>query len=270
MLHSQRLVLVPALAVAFAGLSVTGAQADTQPLSDGAVTALAVTSCQLDPLAPLTLEQMSPVVLAEVDVEVVPGEISAHLVRAEVLTSAGDVQQCTFGVLHRDAQLRQVQHLGTASLALVDTLGGTSYAVDTDIELGNMGKSSPIDPTTEVSLGGFLTPLESAVEDPTYAISVDRKSIEVVQIAPDRAVKDRAGKLLKVQLKAAAKLERKLLKAAKGKGSAKKVAAAERAYAKRVAAAQAAYDRATSPKTVSRPVAVNHTVTGTVSVNPAG
>jgi hypothetical protein len=256
--------------VAFAGLCVTGAQADTEPLAEDAVNALAVTSCQLDPLVPLSLEEMSPVVLAEVDVEVVPGEISVHLVRAEVLTSAGDVQQCTFGVLHRDAQLKQVQHVGTASLALVDTLSGTSYGVDTEIELGNMGKGSAIDPTAEVSLGGFLTPLENAVEDPTYAISLDRKSIEVVQIASNRAVKDRAGKLLKVQLKAAAKLEKKQLKAAKSKGSAKKVAAAERAYAKRVAAAQAAYDRAIGPKTVSRPVAVNHMVTGTVSVNPAG
>lgn len=264
MFHTKRLVLAPVIAVAFAGLTATGAQADTEPLSEDAVNALAVASCQLDPLAPVTLEEMSPFVLAEVDVEVVPGEISAHVVTAEVLTSAGDVQQCTFGVLHRDTQLKQVQHVGTASLALVDTLGGTSYGVDTEIELGNMGKSSPIDPTTEVSLGGFLTPLESVVEDPTYAISLDRKSLQVVQVAPHKSQEAAAARLLKAQTKAADQLLKKQTKAAKGKNAAKVLAAAQRTHDKRIATAQAQYDRAVAPKSVTRPVSENYTVTGSV------
>lgn len=265
MIHTKRLVLAPALAVAFACLAVTGAQADSAPLSEEAVNALAVSSCQLDPLVPLTLEEMSPVVLAEVDVEVVPGEISAHLVRAEVLTSAGDVQQCTFGVLHRDAQLKQVQHVGTASLSLVDTPSGTSYGVDTEVELGNMGMSSPIDPTTEVDLGGFLTPLENAVEDPTYVISLDRKSLQVVQVAVARSQEAAAAKLLKSETKAATRLFKKQAKAAKGKHADKVLAAAQRTYDKRIAVAQAKYVRATTPKSVTRPVSVNHTVTGSVA-----
>lgn len=266
MIHTKRLVLAPALAVAIAGFAVSGAQADTEPLAEEAVTALAVASCQLDPLVPLSAEEMSPFVLAEADVEVVPGEISAHVVTAEVLTSAGDVQQCTFGVLHRDAQLKQVQHLGTASLALVDTLAGTSYGVDTEIELGNMGSSSPIDPTTEVSLGGFLTPLENAVEDPTYAISVDRKSLQVVQVGASKSLEAAAARLLKAQTKAADQLLKKQTKAAKGKNAAKVLAAAQRTHDKRIAVAQARYDRAVAPRSITRPVSENYTVTGSVGL----
>lgn len=265
MIHLKRLALAPALAVTFVGLPLGGAQATTDPLATDAVGALAVASCQLDPLAPLTLEQLSPVVLGEADVEVVPGEITAHILRAAVSTSAGDTRQCTFGVLHRDAQLKQVQHLGTASLSLADALGGTVATVATGIELGNMGNGSPIDPTTEVGLGGFLTPLPEAVQDPTYTISLDRKSIQVVQIAVGRAEKDAAGRMLKAQVKAAAQLERKQVKAAKRKHSAKAVAAAQRAHDKRVAVARARYDRAIAPKTVSRPVRQHFTVTGSVS-----
>jgi hypothetical protein len=266
MIHTLRLAVAPALAVAFAGMSLSAAHADTQPLSPDAIDALAVANCQLDPLTPLTLEEMSPVVTAEADVEVVPGEISAHIVRAEVLTSLGDVQQCTFGVLHRDAQLKQVVHEGTASLALVDTTGETSYGVETAIELGNMGKSSPIDPTTEVDLGGLLTPLENATEDPTYVISIDRLALEVVQIAAHRSQVKAAARQLKAQTKAADRQLLKQAKAAKRKHAAKALVAAQRAHDKRIAAAQVRYERATGPKSVTRPVSHNFTVTGSVAV----
>ena len=266
MILSKRLAVAPALAVAFAGMSLSSAHAGTEPLSLDAIDALAVANCQLDPLTPLTLAEMSPLVTAESDVEVVPGEISAHIFRAEVLTSLGDVQQCTFGVLHRDAQLKQVVHEGTASLALVDPVGETSYGVDTAVELGNMGKNSPIDPTTEVDLGGFLTPLENATEDPTYAISIDRKALEVVQIAAHKSQVKAATRLLKAQTKAANQLLKKQAKAAKRKHAAKALAAAKRAHDKRITAAQARYERATGPKLLTRPVGHNFTVTGTVAV----
>jgi len=261
-----RLTIVPALAVAISGLTLSAAHATTDPLSTEAIDALAVASCQVDPLAPLTAEEMSPVVVAQADVEVVAGEITAHVFRAQVATSEGDVQECTFGVLHRDAQLAQVQHVGLATLARGDVDAGTAQSVDTEVELGNMGKGSPVDPTTEVSLGGFLTPLDST-DDPTYTISLSRKAIETVQIAVHRAEKDAAGKLLQREVKAAAQLEKKQLKAAKAKHSEKAAAAAKRAYDKRVAAAQAAYQRATTPKTVTRPVSKPYSVSGALSVS---
>jgi hypothetical protein len=266
MILTKRLSLVPAAVLALAGLTIAPADATADPLAGDALDALVVSSCQSDPTTPLTLEELNPVVLAEADVDVVPGEITAHLVRAEVNTVLGDVEECTFGVLHRDAQLKQVKHVGTASLALVDTVGGTSYGVDTEIDLGNMGNSSPVDPTTEVSLGGFLTPLENVTEDPTYVIALDRISIEVVQIAVHRAQKDAAARLLKSREKAAAKLLKKQLKASKSKHADKVAAAAQRAYDKRIAAAEAAYKRATEPKTVSRPVSHPFDVTGSLAV----
>ena len=264
MILSRRLAVSAALATAALGLTVNPAHATTEPLSADAVGTLAVASCQLDPLAPLSLEEMSPVVVGESDVEVVADEISVHVVRAQVNTSAGDVQECTFGVLHRDAQLKQVQHVGTVSLDRVDSVAGTSSGVETDIELGNMGKRSPIDPTTEVSLGGFLTPLENAVEDPSYTVTLDRKSIQEVQIAANRAEKDAAARLLKVQTKAAATLLKKQSKVAHGKHADKAQAAAQRSYERRIAAAEAAYLKAISPKTISRPVSEPFAVTGTV------
>lgn len=261
---SSRLAAVPALALAFAGLSVTDAHASTDPLSADAVNAFAVASCQLDPTTPLTLEQMAPVVVAEADVTVVPGEITAHVVRADVTTSAGDVQECTFGVLHRDALLKQVQYEGTATLALGDGAGGTVTSAVTDVDLGNMGKGR-VDPTTEVALEGFLAPTDSVVADPTYTLSVERKALEVVQIAAGRSAKDAAAELLAAQTRLAAQVQSKQLKAAKAKHSVKAVAAARRGYAARVAAAQAAYDRATAPTSVVRPVSHLVTVTGVVS-----
>lgn len=261
---SSRLAAVPALTLAFAGLSMTTAHAGTDPLSTDAVNALAVAGCQLDPTTPLTLEEMAPVVVAQADVTVVPGEVTAHVVRADVTTSAGDVQECTFGVLHRDALLKQVQYEGTATLALGDGAGGTLASAVTDLDLGNMGKGR-VDPTTEVPLEGFLVPTDSIVEDPTYTFSVDRTALEVVQIAASRSVQDAAARLLAAQTKAAATLQSKQLKAAKAKHSAKAVAAAQRGYAARVAAAQAAYHRATAPKSVVRPVSHLVTVTGSVS-----
>lgn len=264
MLITKRVVLAPALAVAFTGLAAIPAAATADPLSSEAVGVLAVASCQLDPEAPLTLEELAPVVVAESDVEVVPGEITAHIVSAEVNTVLGDVQECTFGVLHRDAQLSRVQYTGTAVLSLGDGLGGTAYEAVTEVEVGNMGRGS-IDPTTEVPLAGFVAPLESVVEDPAYAVSLDRKSIQVVQIATSRAQKDHAAKLLRATVKASAKLEKKQLKAAAHRHAGKKAAAAQKAHDKRVAAAQARYQRAIAPKTVSRPVSVNHTVTGNVT-----
>jgi hypothetical protein len=262
----ERLVVAPALAVAISGFTLTAAQATTEPLSADAVDALAVASCQLDPLTPLTAEEMSPVVLAEADVEVVPGEITAHLVRAEVNTSAGDVQECTFGVLHRDVQLKQVQHVGSATLSRVDSVSGASQSASTEFGLGNMGNGSAVDTTAEVVLGGFLTPAGQA-GDPTYTISLHRKSIEVVEIAVHRADQKAAAKLLKRQVKAAAHLEKRQLKAAKGKHSDKAVAVAKRTYDKKIAKAQAAYEKATTPKTVSRPVSQPFSVTGTLSAS---
>lgn len=267
MLILTRLAIAPALAVAISGITLTAAHATTVPLTDDAVISLAVASCQLDPLDPLTAEEMSPVVLAQADVDVVAGEISAHLYRAEVTTVAGDVQECTFGVLHRDAQLAQVQHVGDVTLARVDSVDATTQSAVTEIGLGNMGRG-PVDPTTEVPLTGFLTPLGGAGNDPTYTISLRRKAIEVVQVAVDRAQQDAAGRLLQRQLRAAAQLERKQLKAASGKHADKAVAAAKRTYDRQVAVAQAAYDRATAPKSVSRPVSRSYTVTGTLSVSP--
>ena len=264
---TKRLALAPAVAVAISGFTLTAAHATTEPLSADAVEALAVASCQLDPLAPLTAEEMTPVVVATSDVEVVPGEITAHLFRAEVTTSAGDTQECTFGVLHRDVQLKQVQHVGSATVARVDAVAGTTQSVVTEIGLGNMGNGSAIDPTTEVPLGGFLTPLEQAGTDPTYTISLHRKSIEVVQIAAHRDEVKAAAKLLKRQLKAAAQLEKKQLKAAKGKHAEKAVAVAKRVHDRKVAAAQAAFERATTPKTVSRPVSQAYSVSGSVSAS---
>lgn len=268
MLILTRLAIAPALAVAISGITLTTAHATTVPLTDDAVTSLAVASCQLDPLDALTAEQMNPVVLAQADVDVVPGEISAHLYRAEVTTVAGDAQECTFGVLHRDAQLAQVQHVGDVTLARVDSADATAQSAVTEIGLGNMGRGSAVDPTTAVPLTGFLTPLDGAGNDPTYTISLRRKAIEVVQVAVDRAHQDAAGRLLQRQLRAAAQLERKQLKAASGKHADKTVAAAKRAYNRQVAAAQVAYDRATAPKSVSRPVSRSYTVTGTLSVSP--
>jgi hypothetical protein len=263
----ERLAVAPALAVAISGLTLTAAPATTEPLPADAVEALAVASCQLDPSTPLTAEEMNPVVLAQADVEVVPGEITAHLFRAEVATSAGDTQECTFGVLHRDVQLKQVQHVGAATLARVDEVAGTTQSVSTEIGLGNMGHGSAVDPTTELSLRGFLTPLDQAGTDPTYTISLHRKSIEVVQIAAHQDEAKAAAKLLKRQLKAAAHLEKKQLKAARGKHSDKAVAVAKRVHDRKVAAAQAAYERATTPKTVSRPISRAYTVTGSVSAS---
>lgn len=265
-MNTKRLALAPVLAVALGGLTTAPALATTDPLATDAVSSLAVAGCQLDPEAPLTAEELNPVVTAEADVEVVPGEITVHVVRAEVNTSAGDVRQCTFGVLHRDALLKQVQYTGTVRVAVGDGLGGTLAESVTDVELGNMGKSSPVDPTTEVSLGGFLTALDATTEDPTYDVALERKSIQVVQIAVHRTQKDAAARLLKAQLTAADQLKKRELKAANhGKNATKRVAVAKQAYDRRVAAAQAAYTRATTPKTVSRPVAETFAVNGAVT-----
>jgi hypothetical protein len=266
-MNIMRLTSVPALAVALSGLTLTAAHASTEPLSVDSVAALAEASCQLDPLAPVAATDQNLVVVAEADVDVVPGEISAHVYRAQVTDSLGDTQECTFGVLHRDAQLAQVQHVGLATLARGDVDAGTAQSVETEIGLGNMGKGSPVDPTTEVSLGGILTPVADAVDDPTYAISLNRKSLEVVQVAVHRSQQDAAARQLKAELKAAAQLEKKQVKAAKGKHAAKAVAAAQKSYDKRVAAAQAAYQRATTPKTVTRPVSHPYTVTGSLVVS---
>ncbi|MBO9524246.1 MAG: hypothetical protein J7518_22125 [Nocardioidaceae bacterium] len=94
---------------------------------------------------------------------------------------------------------------GTATLSVGDGLGGTLAESATDIELGNMGKSSPVDPTAEVALGGLLTAIDATTEDPAYD------------------------------------------------------------YDKRIAAAEAAYRRATTPKTVSRPVSASFSVSGAVT-----
>jgi hypothetical protein len=180
MITVTRLALAPACAVLFAAMSGAPAFADTTALAPDAVNALAMANCQLDTANPVTLAQMNPVLTGEVDVSVVPGEITAHILRAQVTTSQGDVQQCTFGVLHRDSLLPRVQYHGTASLALDDSASGTSYGVTTEIELGNMGRRAPVDPTTEVNLGGFLTPVANTTSDPTFTVSVTRKSFDVV------------------------------------------------------------------------------------------
>jgi hypothetical protein len=264
-IRSRRLALVPVLALAFAG-TTTAAHATTEALSSDAVGALVVASCQVDTETPITLEELAPQVLSEADVTVVAGELTAHIVRAEVNTVLGDTQECTFGVLHRDAQLARVQYEGGITLAVGDGIGGTAYASTTEVEIGTMGLRSPVDPTTEVPLEGVLVPLDEVVEDPTYTISVERKALEVVPIAVNRTVKDAAARLLRAQLKAAAQLEAKEVRAAGHQHSAKAVAAAHRSYDRRVAAAQAAYDRATSPKSVTRPVSHLYELTGSVAL----
>ena len=262
---SKRLAAAPALAVAFAGFTLAPAHATTDALATDAIGALAVQSCQQDPATPLTLEQLAPTLVGESDVEIVPGELTAHVVRAVVNTTAvGDPAECTFGVVHREVPLSRVQYQGTATLTLDDGAGHT-YAAATDIEVGNMGKGSPVDRTAEVVLTGFLAPQAGPV-DPTYSFSVDRKAFETVPIAVNRAQHDAAAKLLKAQTKAAAQLQRKQVKAGRAKHSAKAVAAANRAYAKRLAAAQAAYDRATAPMSVTRPVSHHFSVDGSVPV----
>lgn len=263
MTHPLRLAVAPALAVVIAGAILSPARASTDALSPEEVGALAFEACQVDPTAPLTLEDLAPTVVAESDVDVIPGEITAHLVRADVNVGGGEFQECTFGVLHRDARLSRVQYQGTVSLALDD--GTTVYSADTGVEIGNMGIGSAVDPTPEVALEGFLAPLGSVVTDPTYTISLNRKAIEIVPIAVNRAQKNAAGKLLKKQLKAAAQLEKKQLKAANAKHSEKAAAAAKAVYDRRVAHAQAAYDHATTPKTVSRPVSHLYTVSGSIT-----
>ena len=265
MILSKRLAAAPALAVAFAGLTLVPAHATTDALAIDAIGALAVQSCQQDPTTPLTLEQLAPTVVGEADVQVVPGELTAHVVRAVVnTTAAGDPAECTFGVVHRDALLPRVQYEGTATLSLDDGAGHV-YTAATGLEIGNMGKGSAVDPTAQVVLAGFLAPRGGTV-DPTYSFSVNRKAFETVPIAVNRAQHDAAAKLLKRQTKAAAQLQKKQVKAAKAKHSAKAVAAADRAYAKRLAAAQAAYDRATTPMSVTRPVSHNFSVGGSVPV----
>lgn len=255
----KRLALAPAVALGLAGLAAPAAHATTEPLSVDAVTALAVAQCQADPEAPLTAEELAPVVLGEADVEVVPGEITAHVVRFSV--NPADPAECTVGVLHRDAQLAQVVYEGTATVA------GTV----TEIELGNMGKSAPVDPTTEVVLPGALVPAADVVEDPSYAISLERTSLQTVAIAVHRGERDAAAKKQRREEKAAAVLLRKQQKAAgHGKGAAKALAKAQRAYEKKIAHAQAAYDRATAPKTVTRPVGEDYAVSGTVAKADAG
>jgi len=255
--RTSRLTLLPALAIGVAGLVAPAASADSAPLASDAVDALAVSFCQADPEAPLTAEQLAPVVVGESDVDVVPGEITVHVVRLDV---AGDAE-CTVGVLHRDAQLKQVTYEGTA------TIDGT----ETEFSLGNMGKSSPVDPTTEVPLAGSLVPAADVTEDPAFEVSLVRKALQSVPIAAGRDVEKAAAKLLKAQTKAAADLLRKQTKLAgkhHGKGADKALAAAQKAYDRKVAAAQAAYDRATTPRTVTRPVGVAYDVTGTVALDP--
>lgn len=251
--HIKRLTLVPAFVVGLTGLTAP-AIADTSPLAEDAVTALAVEHCQPDAEAPLSAEALAPVVIGTADVEVVPGEISAHILRFAV--DVGEPAECTVGVLHRETALAQVVYEGTA------VVGGT----ETLIELGNMGKSAPVDPTTEISLPGSLLLTADAVADPAYEFALVRKSLQTVLIAVDRAQKDAAGRLLKSETKAAAHLLRQQQKAAgKGKGAAKALASAQRNYDRKVAAAQARYTKAVTPKTVTRPVGVSYNVSGTVA-----
>ena len=263
---TRRLAVVPVLALAFGGLATSAAHADSAPLTTEAIDALAVANCQLDPAAPVSALDMSPTVVGQIDLVVIPDEITAHFYRVDVTTSLGDVQECTFGVLHRDALLAQVQYEGSVTLGLGD--GTTVAPVTTDVEIGNMGQGSPVDPTAEVVVPGFLAPLDAVTTDPTYTISLSRKALEVVPIAVNRTVHDAADKVLKTQVKAAAQLQKKQLKAARSKHSAKAVAAAKRSYAKRVAAAQAAHDRATTPKTVTRPVSHRYDVQGSIAITP--
>lgn len=251
---TTRIALLPALALGATGLIAPSAHADSTPLASDAITALAVTYCQADPAAPLTAEQLAATVAGESDVDVIPGEITAHVVRLDIAGGS----ECTLGVLHRDAQLKQVTYEGTA------TIDGTA----TEFSLGNMGKSSPVDPTTEVALAGSLVPAAEVTTDPAFEITLTRKALQSVPIAVNRDAKNAAAKLLKRQTKAAATLLRKQTKRAdkhSGKGADKALAAAQKSYDKKIAAAQAAYDRATTPKTVTRPVGVDFTVAGTVA-----
>jgi hypothetical protein len=245
-----RLAVSSVLALGVAGLAAPAALATSDPLASDTVLALAVAQCQPDPVNPLSLEELAPVVLGESDVDVVPGELTAHVVRIQVAGSA----ECTVGVLHRDALLAQVAYEGVA------TVGGT----ETEIEVGNMGKSSPIDPTVEVVLPGSLVPIEEVTEDPAFAITLVRKSRETVSIAVTRAEKDAAARLLKKQTKAAADLLRKQ-QHAHGKHADQALAAAQRQYDKRIAVAQKAYEKAITPRTVTRPVGVDYSVSGTVA-----
>ena len=246
-----RLAASAVLALGVAGLVTPSAQASSDPLTDEAVAALAVAHCQADPANPLTAEELAPVVVGWADVDVVPGEITAHVLRLEVAGTS----ECAVGVLHRDAQLKQVAYEGTATVA------GTV----TEIELGNMGKSSPIDPTTEVDLPGSLVPLADATEDPAFDISLVRKSLQTVQIAVHRTQKDAAARLLKAQTKAAANLLRKQEHAAShGKHADKALATAQKQYDMRIAAAQKDYDNATAPRSVTLPVGLDFSVSGSV------
>lgn len=248
-----RLTLVPAVVLGVTGFTAP-AFSTADPLADDAVAALAVEHCQPGGDVPLTADELAPVVIGTVDVEVVPGEISAHVVRLAV--TVGEPAECTVAVLHRDAALARVSYVGSA------VVGG----VETEIELGNLGKGAPVDPTTEVALPGSLVPAAEVVDDPAYDISLVRKSLQTVPIAVNRTQKDAAARLLKAKTKAAATLLRKQERAAgKGKGAAKALAAAEKSYDRRLARAQAAYLRATTPKTVTRPVGVDYSVSGTVA-----
>lgn len=249
----KRLTLVPAVFLGLTGLTAP-AFGTADPLADDAISALAVEHCQPGAEVLLTAEEIAPVVIGTADVEVVPGEITAHIVRLEV--NAGEPAECTIGVLHRDAQVAQVVYEGTA------VLGGTESL----IELGNMGNGAPVDPTTEVTLPGSLVLAVDAVEDPAYDVTLVRKSLQTVPIAVNRAQKDAAVRLLRAETKAAAQLLRKQQHATgKGKGAAKALAAAQKNYDRKVAAAQARYTKATTPKTVTRPVGVSYSVSGAVA-----
>lgn len=248
-----RLALVPAVVVGVTGFTAP-AFSTADPLADDAVAALAVEHCQPGGDVPLTAEELAPTVIGTADVEVVAGEISVHVVRLAV--NVGEPAECTVAVLHRDAALARVAYTGTA------LIGG----VETVIELGNMGKSAPVDPTTEVALPGSLVPSADVVDDPAYEVSLARKALETVPIAVNRSQRVAAARLLKAESRAAAVLLRKQQHAAgKGKGAAKALAAAERNYDRRIARARAAFERATTPKTVTRPVGVDYAVSGTVA-----
>lgn len=248
-----RLVLVPAVVLGVTGFTAP-AFSTADPLADEAVAALAVEHCQPVGDVPLTAEELAPAVIGTADVEVVPGEISVHVVRLAV--NIGEPAECTVAVLHRDAALARVAYAGTA------VVGG----VETSIELGNMGKSAPVDPTTEVALPGTLVPVADVVDDPAYDVSLVRTAMQTVPIAVNRSQKDAAARLLKAESRAAAVLLRKQQHAAgKGKGAARALAAAEKNYDRRIARAQAAFERATTPKTVTRPVGVDYSVSGTVA-----
>lgn len=248
-----RLALVPVVVLGVTGFTAP-AFSTADPLADDAVAALAVEHCQPGGDVALTAEELAPTVLGTADVEVVPGEISVHVVRLEV--SIGEPAECTVAVLHRDVALARVAYTGTV------LIGG----VETVIELGNMGKSAPVDPTTEVALPGSVVPSADVVDDPAYEVSLVRKALETVPIAVNRSQKNAAARLLKAETRAAAVLLRKQLHAAgKSKGAEKALAAAERNYDRRIARARAAFERATAPKSVTRPVGVDYTVSGTVA-----